>query len=88
MQQAVVVGVPDRERDEIVAAMVVLRQGASVTAAELAAYCRASAAQYKVPRFIEIVGVEQVPLTDTGKVSKRGVIEELARVRASGVSAS
>ncbi len=87
VQQAVVVGVPDHERDEIVAAMVVLRQGASVTPAELAAYCRASAAQYKVPRFIEIVGVEQVPLTDTGKVSKRGVIEDLARARARGVSA-
>ncbi len=85
--QAIVVGVPDRERDEIVAAMVVLKPGAQATPAELDAHCRAAAAQFKVPRFIEIVPPERVPLTDTGKVAKRAVIEALTAARAATVSA-
>lgn len=71
--QAIVVGVPDRERDEVVAAMVVLREGASATVAQLLEHCRRSAAAYKVPRHIELVRDEDVPLTLTGKIHKPGV---------------
>ncbi|GAA4329339.1 AMP-binding protein [Pigmentiphaga soli] len=77
--QAVVVGVPDPVREEIVAAMVVPRDGHPLTAQELAGHCRAAAAAYKVPRFIDIVDAGAMPLTDTGKVSKRHVQERLAR---------
>ncbi|MDE2335236.1 MAG: AMP-binding protein [Rhodospirillales bacterium] len=78
VRQAVVVGVPDPVRDEIVAALVVPVPGADLTQAELVEHCRANVAAFKVPRLIEIAPVDQVPLTDTGKVSKRLVQERLA----------
>ncbi|MGE4340226.1 MAG: AMP-binding protein, partial [Pigmentiphaga sp.] len=73
VQQAVVVGVPDTVRDEIVAALVVPRPGHTLNVDALVEHCRSSAAVYKVPRFIDIADAEDVPLTDTGKVSKRHV---------------
>jgi fatty-acyl-CoA synthase len=68
--QAIVVGVPDPKRDEIVAAMVVPKPGAKIDIDELVAYCRKTAAIFKVPRYIEVIGPDEVPLTDTGKVHK------------------
>lgn len=68
--QAIVVGVPDPKRDEIVAAMVVPKPGAQIDVDELVSYCRRTAATFKVPRYIEIIGPDDVPLTDTGKVHK------------------
>ncbi|MBX6372728.1 MAG: AMP-binding protein [Acetobacteraceae bacterium] len=51
-------------------------------------FCREAAAAYKVPRLVEIVTAGQVPLTDTGKVSKRMVQERFAaRGPARGVAA-
>ena len=78
VRQAVVVSVPDPEREEVVAALVVAEPGAAVTAEELVRFCREGAAAYKVPRIVELVGAEQVPLTDTGKVSRRMVQERFA----------
>lgn len=77
VDQAFAVGVPDLERDEVIAAMVVPRAGCSVTAADLVEHCRRSAAAYKVPRHIELVEADQVPLTDAGKVHKRRIRELL-----------
>jgi len=77
VRQAVVVGVPDPQREEIVAAMVVLREDVSVTEADLVDHCRRTMAAFKVPRHIRIVAHDAVPLTDTGKVSKRLVQEVL-----------
>jgi Acyl-CoA synthetases (AMP-forming)/AMP-acid ligases II len=77
VEQAVVVGVPDPVRDEIVAAMVALKRGATLTPADIVAYCKSRAASYKVPRYIEIVGSENVPLTLTGKVHKEKIREVL-----------
>jgi len=73
VRQAVVVGLPDPEREEILAALVVLHDGAQATPADLTRHCRAQGAAFKVPRRIVLVGAAEVPLTDTGKISKRGV---------------
>ncbi len=88
VEQAIVVGVPDPVRDEAVVAMVVLRQGASVTEAELIEHCKKSAAAYKVPRMIEFVQNSEVPLTLTGKVHKIGIQERLATRYASSRSST
>lgn len=77
VRQAVVVGLPDPTRDEIVAALVVPEPGASLNEGELVAYCRANGAVFKVPRLFAIVPPDQVPLTETGKVAKRLVREQL-----------
>ncbi len=79
VRQAVVVGVPDPTRDEAVAALVVLHDGAFASVADLLTHCRAAVASYKVPRHIEIIAAEDMPLTETAKVSKRLAQERLAR---------
>jgi len=78
--QAVVVGVPDPVRDEVVAAMVVPRAGRRIDLAALTDYCRTSAAVYKTPRFIDVRSADEIPLTDTGKVSKLKAQEVLSRL--------
>ncbi|MBS0638303.1 MAG: AMP-binding protein [Acetobacteraceae bacterium] len=70
VEQAHVIGLPDPERDEIVAAVVVRHSGADVTEAELLMHCRHHMAAYKVPRRLVFAQHAQLPLTVTGKLQK------------------
>ena len=70
VQTAHVVGVPDAVRGENIAALVVLRAGATATGDELRAFCRDGLASYKVPRHVFVVDAAAVPRTGTGKVEK------------------
>ena len=69
VREAAVIGVTDPYRGETVKAVVSLKPGASVTAADLDAHCRAKMAAYKRPQQIEIV--EDLPKTVTGKILRR-----------------
>jgi long-chain acyl-CoA synthetase len=69
IKECAVVGVPDDLKAEIPAAFVVLRERATLTASELAEFCRRSLAAYKVPRRIEFV--DSLPKNATGKILKR-----------------
>jgi len=62
-----VVSRPDPKWGETPVAFVELKSGASVTAPELVAHCRALLAGYKVPREIRF---EAIPKTSTGKIQK------------------
>ncbi len=79
VQQAVAVGVPDKTRDEIVAVMVVAQPGRTIDVDELLAYCRRTAAAFKVPRFVQVVDASEIPLTDTGKIHKGRTQEALTK---------
>jgi hypothetical protein len=68
VEQVAVFGVPDEKFGEIVCAWIVARAGQSVSAEELAQYCRSRIAHYKVPAHIRLV--EQMPATVTGKLQK------------------
>jgi fatty-acyl-CoA synthase len=63
-----VIGVPDVTYGEAVMAWVKVREGASVTSAELAAFCKGRIATYKIPRYWKFV--DAFPMTVTGKVQK------------------
>jgi fatty-acyl-CoA synthase len=65
---AAVVGLPDREWGEIVAAFVQPRADCSMTAEELDAFCRRRLAPFKVPRIWHLV--PHLPQTASGKVQK------------------
>ncbi len=78
VEQAQVVGVPDPEFGEEAFAFVVLRPEASITAADLREYSRASFSRHKVPRYIELVA--EFPQTASGKV-KKFELRDLARIR-------
>ncbi|HSB61624.1 MAG TPA: AMP-binding protein, partial [Vicinamibacteria bacterium] len=77
--EAWVVGLPDRDRDEVVAAAVTLGPGATANAADLTAFCRARLSSYKVPGRLAVLRAEDVPRTPTGKVHKPGLRETLTR---------
>jgi fatty-acyl-CoA synthase len=67
VQAAAVVAKPDDKWGETPCAFVELKPGASVTAADIIAHCKANLAGYKVPRHV-VFG--EVPKTSTGKIQK------------------
>ena len=64
--QVAVVGVPDARMGEVGYAFVIPRHNATITPDALIAWCRDKMANYKVPRYVEIV--DAVPLNASGKV--------------------
>ncbi len=75
VSEAVVVGVPDEEWGEAVAAVVVLQPGALATPDELSDWVVAHLRSSRRPAVVEIR--DQLPYSDTGKVLRRVVREEL-----------
>ena len=68
------VGAPHPTRGEVVRAYVVPVEGQVPTRAELAAFCRAQLADYKVPRQVELV--KELPKSALGKVLRRKLQEK------------
>ena len=66
--EAAVIGKPDERLGEEVVAVVALREGASVSAEEIIAYCRERLAAYKYPR--EIRFMAELPKGPSGKILK------------------
>ena len=78
--QVAVVAAPDARMGEVGAAFVVPRSGLRPDPAELIDWCRQQMANFKAPRYVQLV--EALPTTSTGKVLKpelRSRAEELAR---------
>ncbi|MGI9383936.1 MAG: acyl-CoA synthetase [Methyloligellaceae bacterium] len=76
VQECAVVGVPDRERGEIVKAFVVLRDEAAGTdalASELQDHVKRLTAPYKYPRAVAFV--PDLPKTLTGKIKRQALRE-------------
>jgi fatty-acyl-CoA synthase len=67
--EAAVVGVPDQEWGESLKAFLVLRPGQTLTASDAQAFCRATLANFKVPK--SVVFLDALPRNPTGKVLKR-----------------
>ncbi len=68
VQEAAVIGVPDRIFGEVPVAYVVRRAGSDVAAGALIAHAETALADFKVPRQITFIG--EMPLGKTGKVDK------------------
>lgn len=67
-----VVGSPDKILGEVVKAVVVLKAGCSLEAAELIAHCEQRLARHKVPRIVEFR--DSLPTSPAGKVLKRQLV--------------
>ena len=67
--EAAVFGVADDDFGQRLKAVVVVRDGRELGAAEIKAYVKSNLAGYKVPRDVEFV--DELPRTSTGKVLKR-----------------
>jgi len=67
--EVAVFGTPSEEWGETVHAVVVVREGGSMTADDVMAFAREHLAHYKVPRSVTFV--DELPKTGSGKVLKR-----------------
>jgi fatty-acyl-CoA synthase len=76
VSESVVVGLPDKEKDEVVAAVVRSDPNSDVSEDEIIMFCEERMAAYKVPSVV-IIRETDFPRTDTGKVRKFEVQEEL-----------
>ena len=82
IEQAYVVGLPDARKEEILAAVVVLRDDHAVELETLRAFCKKALAAFKVPQEFRVMRRDALPVTATGKVQKLRLAEMLDRERA------
>ncbi len=66
-----VIGIPHEKWGEAVKAVVTLHQGKSVTDKELVEQCRGKIAGYKIPKSIDFIKDDEMPMTPTGKILHR-----------------
>lgn len=73
VNEAAVVGVPDLQHGELVAAVLSLKPGHRVSDTELLRHCRSLLPAHKVPRQIALV--PEIPKSASGKVQKSALID-------------
>jgi fatty-acyl-CoA synthase len=73
--EVAVIGVPHPKWQEVGRAVVVVKEGATLTAEDVIDFCQGRLAKYKIPK--SAVFVEALPRTAAGKVLKRQLREEL-----------
>ena len=76
VQDVQVIGVPDKKYGEEAMACIILKEGKSMTEAEMHDYITASMARHKVPKYIEFV--KSFPMNAAGKVLKYKMHEDAA----------
>ena len=69
--EVAVVGLPDPDWGQRVVAFVTLREGATVSEAEILEHCRQRMASYKKPKEVRVL--DSFPLGATGKISKKAL---------------
>ncbi len=70
-----VIGVPHEQHGEEVKAVIVLKEGAQVTSAEIIAWSKEQVAAYKYPRIVDIR--DSLPMSATGKILKKELKAEV-----------
>ncbi len=68
VEQAAIVGVPDKKYVEELCAWIKLKSGCACSEDAIREFCRESLAHYKVPRYVKFV--DSFPQTVTGKIQK------------------
>jgi acyl-CoA synthetase (AMP-forming)/AMP-acid ligase II len=76
VQEAAVIGVPDEKYGEALFAVIVPKDGKTITVEELVEHCRGRIGAYKIPRRIDVVA--ELPKSPMGKILKT----ELRRIYA------
>lgn len=71
VKECAVIGVKDDVRGEVPKAFVIARDGENLEEKEIRSFCREHLANYKVPKFIDVV--PDLPRSPTGKILKRAL---------------
>lgn len=74
-----VIGVPHEKWGEAVKAVVTLHQGKTATEKELIEYCKGKIAGYKIPKSVDFIKDEEMPMTPTGKILHRILREKYGK---------
>jgi len=77
VEEAYVVGLPDPDRGQLVAAALVARGQSSVDPDELRQRMKRELSAYKVPRHLVVMRREDLPMTSSGKVDKRRLADAM-----------
>jgi long-chain acyl-CoA synthetase len=81
VHEAAVFGIPDAIKGEAVKAAIVLKPGNAPDPGEIIAFCKTRMAKYKVPK--QVLFVDELPKSATGKILKRVLRETASRERQS-----
>lgn len=68
---AAVIGVPDKIWGESIKAVVILREGAAASEAEIINFCAGKTASFKKPKTVSFIKAAEMPRTPTGKILHR-----------------
>ena len=68
VQNVSVIGMPDNVMGEVAVAYIIPREGMSVDPQEIVDFCVGEIANFKVPRYVQIV--DEFPMTQSGKIQK------------------
>ncbi|WP_163527074.1 long-chain-fatty-acid--CoA ligase [Halobacillus ihumii] len=80
VKESAVVGIPDREKGEVVKAYLVAKDGHILDLEEIKGHCYRNLTRYKVPKQYEVM--EELPRNTVGKLLKRTLIQEEKRKQA------
>jgi fatty-acyl-CoA synthase len=83
--EAAVIGIPNEQWGEVGMAIVALKPGHTLAAAEIHAHCAANLARFKCPRLIEFVDV--LPRNATGKIHKPTLRQQFSTPKATDIHA-
>jgi fatty-acyl-CoA synthase len=70
VQQAIVLGVPDKRLGEVIMAYIVPKKNEHISDSELIEYCKERIGNYKVPKYVKFVDISEVPFSGHEKVQK------------------
>jgi fatty-acyl-CoA synthase len=79
IEQVALVGAPDPKYGEIPVAFVKKKSGAELTLEQIKEYLQGKVAGFKIPK--KLILVEQFPMTESGKIQKNKLKEQLANVK-------
>jgi acyl-CoA synthetase (AMP-forming)/AMP-acid ligase II len=77
IRMAAAIAAPDPRLEEVVLAIVELKQGEEATESEIIAFCKPRMANFRVPRIVRFI--EEWPMTGSGKIQKHVLIEQYSR---------